>query len=136
MFQTGLRHTLWADFIPVLAAANQQLNSAGARGDVLLQVVEAPHQSCQLRRKPLLSRGSISVFPKREQQLADVHNLSPYSQPGEGYVCKALNHQQRKQLSPREVCSLFRSGPTQSRATNPSRLPTTCLLASHIAREQ
>lgn len=47
-------------------------------------------------KKPLLLRESTSVFQKREQQLAEVHNLFPYSQPREGCLCKALNHQQRK----------------------------------------
>lgn len=47
-------------------------------------------------KKPLLLRESTSIFQKREQQLAEVHNLFPYSQPREGCMCKALNHQQRK----------------------------------------
>lgn len=104
---------------------NKRLNSAGAGGHVLPRVEEAPHQSCQLSWKPLLSKGSILLSPKREQQLAEVHNLPPHSQPREGWACKALNSLQRKQLSPKEVCCLLRSGLMPSRATNPSRLPTT-----------
>lgn len=93
--EIGLTYTLWADFIPILAVANWQLNSGDAGGNVL-QVGKAPHQCCQLSWKPLLFRESIWVVPKRQQQLAEVHNLLPYSQPRAGCACEALNHQQRK----------------------------------------
>lgn len=71
-------------------------------------------------------RGIYLFSQKGSKQLAEVHNLLPYSQPREGCVCEALHHQQRKQLSSREGCCLLRSGPTQSGATNPCRLPATC----------
>lgn len=73
-----------------------------------------------------LKAPAFSVFPKMEQQLVEMHNLLPYSQQRQGGVCETLNHQQRKHLSLKEVCSLLRSGSTTSTATNPRWLPATC----------